>query len=101
MARRKIAYRKRRHNRLSMFLVTLVVLMILVVVSVKSVELKQRLETYTDREEQLNSLIEEETARTDEIEEFRKYTQTKKYAEEIAKDKLGLVYEGEIIFKEE
>ena len=36
-----------------------------------------------------------------EIEEFRKYTQTKAYIEEVAKDKLGLVYEGEILFKEE
>ena len=25
----------------------------------------------------------------------------KKYVEEVAKDKLGLVYEGEIVFKEE
>ena len=31
---------------------------------------------------------------------YTKYTKTKKYAEEVAKDKLGLVYEGEIIFKE-
>jgi cell division protein DivIC len=28
------------------------------------------------------------------------YTKTKKYAEEVAKDKLGLVYEDEIIFQE-
>lgn len=38
-------------------------------------------------------------ARTQEIEEYRKYTQTKKYVEEVAKDKLGLVKEGEIIYK--
>ena len=30
-----------------------------------------------------------------------KYTKTKKYAEEVAKEKLGLVKEDEIIFKEE
>ena len=45
--------------------------------------------------------IAEEEKRTEEIEEFRKYTKTKKYAEEVAKDKLGLVYDGEILFKEE
>lgn len=44
--------------------------------------------------------IEAEQARTKEIEEYEKYTQTKKYVEEIAKSKLGLVYEGEIIFKD-
>ena len=36
-----------------------------------------------------------------EIEEYEKYTQTKKYIEEVARDKLGLVYEGEILFKDE
>ena len=39
--------------------------------------------------------------RAKEIEEYGKYVQTKKYAEEVAKEKLGLVYEDEIIFKAE
>ena len=33
--------------------------------------------------------------------EYETYTQTKKYIEEVARDKLGLVYEGEILFKDE
>ena len=101
MAKRKAAYRKRRQNRFSMFLVTLVVLMILVVVSVKSSDLKKQQEVYCAKEEQLNKQLTAEKDRTEEIEEYRKYTQTKKYVEEVAKDKLGLVYEDEIIFKEE
>ena len=35
------------------------------------------------------------------LDEFEKYTQTKMYIEEVARDKLGLVYEGEILFKDE
>ena len=35
------------------------------------------------------------------MKELETYTKTKKYAEEVAKDKLGLVYDNEIIFKEE
>lgn len=101
MARRKVAYRKRHQNRFSMFLVTLVVVMIMVVVAVKSVELQKKIDTYAVREEQLNTQIAAEDERTIEIEEFRKYTQTKAYKEEVAKDKLGLVYEGEILFKED
>ncbi len=101
MARRKIAYRKQTQNRFSMFLVTLVVLMILVVVSVKSIDLKKKLADVTAKEDQYNSLIADEEKRAEELEEFRKYTQTKKYKEEVAKDKLGLVYEGEILFKED
>lgn len=98
---RKAAYRKKRQNRMGMLLVTTVVLMMLLVVTVKSVELRERRETYMAREEALLLEIEEEQARTEEIEEYGKYTQTKKFVEEVAKEKLGLVYEGEIIFKDE
>lgn len=101
MARRKAAYRRRNQNRLSMFLVTVVVVMILVVVAWGSVELKEKNAAYEARIQALNAQIEAEEIRAEEIEEFRKYTQTKQYAEEVAKEKLGMVHEGEIIFKEE
>ena len=65
----------------------------------KRQELKQKQETYAAKEQALQEQIDAENARTQEIEEYRKYTQTKKYVEEVAKDKLGLVKEGEIIYK--
>ena len=99
MVKRKVVFRKKRQNRLGMFLVLMVVLMLLVVVSLKSAELRQKQETYAARERVLQEQIDAEKARTEEIEESRKYTQTKKYVEEVAKDKLGLVNEGEIIYK--
>lgn len=83
-----------------MLLVTTVVLMMLVVVTVKSVELQEKRASYAIREKALMQDIEAEEARAEEIAEYEKYTQTKKYVEEIAKEKLGLVYEGEIIFKD-
>ena len=98
---RKAAYRKRRQNRLAMLLVTTVVLMMMLVVTVKSVELREKRQYYMEREETLLQEIEAEKARSAEIEEYGKYTQTKKFVEEVAKEKLGLVYEGEIIFKDE
>ena len=98
---RKAAYRKKRQNKTGMLLVTMVVIMMLIVVSVKSMELRSKRAAYTEREEALLLEIEAEQARAEEIEEYEKYTQTKKYVEEIAKNKLGLVYEGEIIFKDE
>ena len=101
MARKKVAYRKRHQNRFSMFLVTLVVLMIMVVVAVDSVELHSNIDEQTSKEAELLAQKEAEEVRAEEIEEYRKYTQTKRYVEEVAKDKLGLVYEGEILFKEE
>ena len=96
----KAAYRKRRQNRMGMLLVTTVVVMMLIVVMDEGIELTEKRETYMAREEVLMQAIEAEQARTEEIKEYEKYTQTKKYVEEIAKNKLGLVYEGEIIFKD-
>ena len=84
-----------------MLLVTIVVVMIIVVVSIGSVQLKQKKAAQQQVIEDLNEQIANEEKRTEEIDEDRKYTQTKQYVEETAKEKLGLVYEGEIIFKEE
>ena len=97
MARRKAAYRKRHQNRFSMFLVTL----IMVVVAARSVELQQKIAGYDTQIASLGAQIEAEQTRAEQIEEFGKYTQTKAYVEEVAKDKLGLVYEGEILFQED
>ena len=77
MVKRKVVFRKKRQNRLGMFLVLMVVLMLLVVVSLKSAELRQKQETYAARERVLQEQIDAEKARTEEIEEYRKYTQTK------------------------
>lgn len=98
---RRIAYRKRPQNRLSMVLVSVVVLLLLAAVSVASMDLQEQLDTYNARKEQLFRQIAAEEERKLEIEEYRKYTQTKKFAEEYAKEKLGLVYEDEILFKED
>lgn len=97
--KRRVAYRRRHQNRFSLFLVSLVVLMIMVVVAVRSVELQRKIAGYDTQIASLSAQIDAETARAEEIEEYRKYTQTKAYVEEVAKDKLGLVYEGEILLK--
>ena len=49
----------------------------------------------------MNEKMAREQERTAELQEFETYTHTKKYAEEIAKEKLGYVYEGEIVFKKD
>ena len=96
---RRVAFRGKRQNRLGMFLVSAVVVMLLVVVTVNSILLKQKQEEYAIREAELDVLIAAEEERAVEIEEFRKYTQTQAYIEELAKEKLGLVHDGEIVFK--
>lgn len=50
---------------------------------------------------QLQSQIEEQEARTSQLEEYKKYIQTKKFVEEMAKDKFGMIYPNELVFKPE
>ena len=101
MGRRKVAYRKRNQNSFSMFLVFLVVMMIMVVVAARSVGLRQKVADKRAELELLDAQCEQERQRQQEIEEFRKEVQTKGYIENLAREKLGLVYEDEILFKEE
>lgn len=97
----KMGRRKKFRKHLSTLAIAGVVLLMLVFVSVASMGLKVQNMKKQARIEELNALIEAEEEKAEEIEEYSKYVQTKKYAEEVAKEKLGLVYEDEIIFKAE
>ena len=101
MARKKAAYRKRQQNKFSMLLVTMVLVMIMVVVSISGRKLREKIDAVSETQTRYERLLQEEEKRKQDIEEFGKYTQTKTYVEEVAQDKLGLVYEGDIIFKQE
>ena len=96
-----MAYRKKMQNRFSMFLVMLVVLLLLVVVGVRGMQLNRRLDTLKAEAVKLDAKVEAEKQRTQEIEEYDKYTKSKMYIIEIAQKVLGLVFEDEIIFKED
>lgn len=54
---------------------------------------------YEKQIKELQEQVDEEKQRTEELNEYKKYVQTKKFAEEIAKDKFGFIYPDEIIFK--
>ena len=98
---RRVAYRKRLQNKFGMFLVFLVVIMIGVVVAVRSVDMKATLAENRQREAELQDQIAAEQERAEEIEEMEKYSETLGYTEDVAKEKLGLINEGEIIFRDE
>lgn len=99
MARREIRVKKKKQNSLAIILVTMVVLIMMVVVMANNRSLKAKLATYQEKEQILTEQIEAEKERAKEIEEFEKYTKTKKYIEDVAREKLGLVYEDEIIIQ--
>ena len=92
---------KRLRKHLGSFAIAGVVLLMLVFVFVASLSLRVSNANKQERIAELESQIEAEKEKAEEIEEYGKYVQTKKYAEEVAKEKLGLVYEDEIIIKAE
>ena len=71
------------YNHLGMFGISLIVLILILTLMAQSRQ------------------IEEEQARTQEIEDLKQYMLTDEYAEQAAREKLGLVKENEIIFQEE
>ena len=97
----KMNRRKKLRKHLGSFAIVGVVMLMLVFVLVGSLSLRVSNANKQEKINQLEAEIEAEEKKSEELEEYSKYVQTKKYAEEVAKEKLGLVYEDEIIFKAE
>lgn len=97
MSRRK--YKKGNASKFSICFVGAVILILLLMVSYKSAELRKKRDEYSVRKQELQEQIDAEEARAEDLVELRKYVQTDSYTQEVAEEKLGLVREGEILFK--
>ena len=84
----------------AMLAITLVALVLLAVMLVSGHNLQQKITDNNARIAGLQEQIEEEEQRTTEIEELQEYMKSDKYLEQTAKEKLGFVKDGKIIFKE-
>lgn len=93
------ALERKRKYRSGMIAVFLVVLLLFAVVMFGSKSLIAKNNDYIKRETQLKTQINEQYERREELKSYGQYTHTKKYVEEIAREKFGLVYPDEIIFK--
>ena len=88
-------------NKGGYWLVLIVASVMVIGVGISCKSMSDKIDAYKVKEQSLMQQIEQEQARTEEISEYAKYVQTDKFVEEIAKEKLGLVYEDEIVFKKE
>lgn len=100
MARGMYRTRTAYHNKAAIYIVCVLVMVIALVVAVNCSTLEAKRAEYQAQLENLETQLEEENNRLAELEEYEKYTDTLKFAEETAKEKLGMVYEDEIIFKD-
>lgn len=94
-------YGKKKKNRAGRGSIACIVIFLLAVMSFQIMRLHNKNQEYIAKEAELLEQLEEETERRDEIADYEKYIGSQEYVEDTAKSKLGLVYENEIIFKEE
>lgn len=90
-----------RHHKASVLGISVILILLVAVVSVSSLSLKAKNEAYIAQEMELEAKIAEQEERSEEIAELEEYVGSDEYVEQVAKDKLGLVKEDEIIFKKQ
>ena len=93
--------RKNKENRMGKICISGIVFTFLVVMSIQIINLYKEDQAYLAKEKELSVQLEEATEEQQQLAEYEQYTQSQEYIEEVAKSKLGLVYNNEIVFKEQ
>ena len=88
-----------RANRFGMAVIAAIVLVLIAVLLVRSHTLQTKINAYAQANEALTEQIEDEKGRAKEIETLPDYIQSDEYIEKAAREKFGLVYKDEKIFK--
>jgi len=88
-------------NRRGVIAIIIVVAVLICVLLVKRSELAARNQSYAAQIAELQEEITEAEDRSREIEALKQYTQSDEYVEKTAREKFGLVYPDEVIFRQE
>lgn len=96
-SRRRVQSNKQ--SGLSLFLIMVVVGVVIVACSFRSMSLYRQSKELEITQSQLEAQLESEKVRAEELVEKEKYMKTKKFIEDEAKNKLGLVNKDEIVIK--
>ena len=91
--------RIKKKNTSSRTAITMVIVSVVLVLCASATSSYAKNQEYKEQEIKLQAQLNEERERTKEIETYKEYTQTDEYVEEIAREKLGLVYPDEIILQ--
>ena len=90
---------RRKEHRATTISMGVIVLAFLVVMSIQIYKLNEKDKMYEEREQNLLEQLAEEESRAEELKEMDLYTKSVEYIKDMA-NKLGLVFENEIIFRE-
>ncbi len=88
-------------NNTAMMIILVIVLVLLAALLFKGHKIQNKIASNKIELDKVNVQIEEENQRTQKIQELEEYMKSQEYIEKVAKDKLGLIKDGEIIFKEQ
>lgn len=91
--------RRRKRNRTGLYLVMTVVLLFCGTLAIHGISLKSDCQTLEKKEKELEAKKVDLEKEKESIQEKQAYMQTDEYVEYIARQKFGLVYDNEIIFK--
>ncbi len=98
---REIKSNKKKKRKSGLRIIALAVLVLFGVMAVNSYNLHQEKKALEKQYAELTEELQGEEERSVMLEERRAYMQTIRFIEEIAREKLGLVYEDEVIFRPE
>lgn len=92
---------KTRSNLAGVVTIAGIVTVLMVVLLSSSRKLSVKNAQFETQKEELNQQIKDEEVRAGEIEKLKDYIDTREFIEKMAREKLGLVYKDEVIFKAE
>ncbi|MBR5375867.1 MAG: septum formation initiator family protein [Lachnospiraceae bacterium] len=92
-------YRRPKQSKFAVFSIIIVVIMLVCVMAYDGAALYKKKMANEEKIAQIQQEIDAQIQRSEDLKEYEKYTKTKKFAEETAKQKLGLVHKGELIFR--
>lgn len=98
--RRNAAKAANYQNKAAMLVITFVVCILLVVLIVEGQKVNQKIAANAEEIADVQSQIDAENQRTEDIKALQEYMKSDEYIEKEAKEKLGLIKDNEIIFKE-
>lgn len=96
-----MARKKKTSNKLNSICIIAILIVFSCVMLYKMVEVNQKNYVYANEKDRLEKEITEQEAKKEELTELEEDMQTLKYVEKVAREKLGLVYPDEIIFRQD
>lgn len=91
--------RRKRRSRTGLYLVMTVILLFCATLGVHSISLRADCQTLQEQKQALEEKKSDLEKEKKSIQEQKAYMQTDEYIEQMAREKFGLVYDNEIVFK--